>query len=152
MGKKWRQSLIFTSCWKNRGLHCFLVPLFHTFTILSNESTVTIARVVINFILTTSMDARITSALVNIWVGQTPLSSITRTKIIRVGVINYCSMFINKGVAGGPFGPSREGPGVGHKIVSDTKQMTKKRKKMTGKREKCVKKKKLKKKRENWTK
>ena len=34
-----------------------------------------------------------------------------------------------KGVPGGPSGPSREGPGVGHKIVSDTKQMTKERKK-----------------------
>ena len=34
-----------------------------------------------------------------------------------------------KGVPGGPSGPSREGPGVGHKIVQDTKQMTKKRKK-----------------------
>ena len=35
----------------------------------------------------------------------------------------------SKGVFGGPSGPSREGPGVGHKIVSDTKQMTKERKK-----------------------
>ena len=33
-----------------------------------------------------------------------------------------------KGVSGGPSGPSREGPGVGHKIVSDTKQMTKEKK------------------------
>ena len=32
----------------------------------------------------------------------------------------------DKGVTGGP---SREGPGVGHTIVSDTKQMTKERKK-----------------------
>ena len=31
-----------------------------------------------------------------------------------------------KGVSGGP---SREGPGVGHKIVSDTKKMTKEKKK-----------------------
>ena len=56
-----------------------------------------------------------------------------------------------KGVFGGPSEPSREGPGVGHKIVSDTKQMTKerkKKKKMSGKREKCVKKKKWKKERE----
>ena len=55
-----------------------------------------------------------------------------------------------KGVYGGPFGPSRDGPGVGHKIVSDTKQMTKekKEKKMSGKREKCVKKKKWMKERE----
>ena len=35
----------------------------------------------------------------------------------------------NKGVSGGPSGPSREGSGVGHKIVSDTKQMTKEREK-----------------------
>ena len=34
-----------------------------------------------------------------------------------------------KGVTGGPSGPSREGPGVGHKIVSDTKQMTKEKEK-----------------------
>ena len=34
-----------------------------------------------------------------------------------------------KGVPGGPSGPSREGPGVGQKIVSDTKQMTKEKKK-----------------------
>ena len=33
-----------------------------------------------------------------------------------------------KGVFGGPTGPFQEGPGVGHKIVSDTKQMTKERK------------------------
>ena len=62
-------------------------------------------------------------------------------------------MFINKGVAGGPFGPSREGPGVGHKIVSDTKQMTKereKKKKMSGKKEECLKKIKRKKEREKY--
>ena len=50
-----------------------------------------------------------------------------------------------KGVFSGSSGTSREGPGVGHKIVLDTKQMTKerekKKKKMSGKREKCVKKK-----------
>ena len=60
-------------------------------------------------------------------------------------------LIIHKGVFGGPSGPSREGPDVGHKIVSDTKQMTKergKKKKMNGKREKCVKKKRWKKKRE----
>ena len=34
-----------------------------------------------------------------------------------------------KGVTGGPSGPSREGPGVGHKIVSEIKQMKKERKK-----------------------
>ena len=48
-----------------------------------------------------------------------------------------------KSVNGGPSGPPREGPGVGHKMVSDTKQMTKerqKKKKMSGKREKCEKK------------
>ena len=38
-------------------------------------------------------------------------------------------MIMIKGVTGGPSGPSREGPGVGHRIVSDTKQMTKERKK-----------------------
>ena len=43
--------------------------------------------------------------------------------MIRAYIIIY------KGVPGGPSGPSREGPGVGHKIVSDTKQMTKERKK-----------------------
>ena len=36
---------------------------------------------------------------------------------------------ICKGVTGRHSGPLREGPGVGHKIVSDTKQMTKERKK-----------------------
>ena len=53
------------------------------------------------------------------------------------------------GVFGGPSRPSREGPGVGHRMVSDTKQMTKgkKIKKRSGKREKCVKKKKWKKER-----
>ncbi len=40
-----------------------------------------------------------------------------------------CIHTLSKGVPGGPSGPSREGPGVGHKIVSDTKQMTKKREK-----------------------
>ena len=39
------------------------------------------------------------------------------------------TMLLIKGVFGGPSGPFREGPGVGHKIVSDTKQMTKERKK-----------------------
>ena len=39
------------------------------------------------------------------------------------------TILVCKGVFGGPSGPSREGPGVGHKIVSDTKQMTKERKK-----------------------
>ena len=58
--------------------------------------------------------------------------------------IEQPTLFISKGVFGGPSGPSWEGPGVGHKIVSDTKQMTKerkKKKKMSGKKEKCVKKK-----------
>ena len=57
-----------------------------------------------------------------------------------VTFISYSS----KGVSGGPSGPSREGPGVGYRIVSDTKQMTKereKKKEMSGKRKKCVKKK-----------
>ena len=48
-----------------------------------------------------------------------------------------------KGVPGGPSGPSREGPGVGHKIVSDTKQITKERKKRSWRRGNCVKKKKM---------
>ena len=60
-----------------------------------------------------------------------------------------------KGVFGGPSGRSQEGPGVGHKIVSDTKQMTKERKKkkkrMSGKREKCVKKKMDERERDKWT-
>ena len=46
-----------------------------------------------------------------------------------------------KGVYGGRSGPAREGRGVGHKIVSDTKQLTKERKKMSGKKDKKVKKK-----------
>ena len=60
-------------------------------------------------------------------------------------------MIMIKGVTGGPSGPSREGPGVGHKIVSDTKQMTKgkkKEKKRVGKKEKMCKKKKKKEERE----
>ena len=36
---------------------------------------------------------------------------------------------MTKGVFGGPSGPSREGTDFRHKIVSDTKQMTKERKK-----------------------
>ena len=47
-----------------------------------------------------------------------------------------------KGVFGGPSGPFREAPGVGHEIVSDKKQITnkkKKKKKISKKREKCVK-------------
>ena len=46
-------------------------------------------------------------------------------------------MNINKGVIAGPSGPSREGPGVGEKRASDTKQMIKggkkKKKKKRGK-------------------
>ena len=56
-----------------------------------------------------------------------------------------------KGVFGGPSGPSREGPGVGHKIVSDTKQMTKEKKNEWEKGKMC-KEKKWKKEREKWTK
>ena len=48
-------------------------------------------------------------------------------------ILVFFSDAILKGVTGGPSGPSREGPGVGHKIVSDTKQMTKGRKKRVGK-------------------
>ena len=62
---------------------------------------------------------------------------------------------VSKGVFGGPSGPSRKGPGVGHKIVSNTKQMTKEREKKkirSRKREKCVKKKKMEEReREKWT-
>ena len=52
---------------------------------------------------------------------------------------------MSKGVFGGPSGPSREGPGVGHKNSvghkTDDKREKKKEKKISGKREKCVKKK-----------
>ena len=59
--------------------------------------------------------------------------------------------FTSKGVTGGPSEPSWEGPGVGHKIVSDTKKMTadrKKRKKNSGKKGKMCKDKKWKKEKE----
>ena len=60
-----------------------------------------------------------------------------------------------KGVFGGPSGPSREGPGVGHKIVSDTKQMTKERKKKKKneweKGKMCKEKKMEEREREKWT-
>ena len=49
-------------------------------------------------------------------------------RVITTEKVGNLSM-ATKGVFGGPSGPSREGPGVGHKIVSDTKQMTKERKK-----------------------
>ena len=61
---------------------------------------------------------------------------------------------IAKGVYGGPSGPSREGPGVGHKMVSDTKQMTKDRKKSKKEWEKgimCKEKKMEEREREKWT-
>ena len=47
-------------------------------------------------------------------------------------ILIFCSDAILKGVTGGPSGPSREVPDVGLKIVSDTKQMTKERKKKKG--------------------
>ena len=53
-----------------------------------------------------------------------------------------------KGVSGGPSGPSRKGPGVGHKIVSDTEQMIKKKKKNEWEKGKMCKEKKWKKERE----
>ena len=60
-----------------------------------------------------------------------------------------------KGVTGGPSGPSWEGPGVGHKIVSDTKQMTKERKKRKKneweKGKMCKEKKMEEREREKWT-
>ncbi len=51
--------------------------------------------------------------------------------------IRFTSLYdvqLYMGVTGGPSGPSQEGPGIGHKIVSDTKQMTKERKKKWGRR------------------
>ncbi len=38
-------------------------------------------------------------------------------------------MITAQGVFGGPSGSSQEGPGVGHKIVADTKKIIKERKK-----------------------
>ena len=49
--------------------------------------------------------------------------------VIRVKADHNNLSLIYKSVTGRPSGPSREGPGVGHKIVSDTKQMTKEKKK-----------------------
>ncbi len=59
-------------------------------------------------------------------------------------------VLIRKGVSGGPSGPSREGLGVGHKIVSDTKQLTKEKRKKKNEWEKgkMCKEKKLKKERQ----
>ena len=59
--------------------------------------------------------------------------------------MSVCMSGNGNGVYGGPSGPSQEGPGVGHKIVSDTKQMTrdKREKKRNGKRGKCEKEKKM---------
>ena len=45
-----------------------------------------------------------------------------------------------KSLFAGPSGPSRVGPGVGHKIVSDTKQMTKEKIKKGVGKEKYVRK------------
>ena len=66
------------------------------------------------------------------------------------------TMLLIKGVFGGPSGPFREGPGVGHKIVSDTKQMTNKREKKEKKNEwekgkMCKEKKMEEREREKWT-
>ena len=49
--------------------------------------------------------------------------------VSMINQIKYVYSLPTKGVFGRPSGPSREGPGVGHNIVSDTKQMTKERKK-----------------------
>ena len=46
-----------------------------------------------------------------------------------ISLIGGFTFLPGKGVFGGTSGTSREGPGVGHKIVSDTKQMTNKREK-----------------------
>ena len=56
-------------------------------------------------------------------------TKITRESYIILTVLYPPKWIEGKGVFGGPSGPSREGPGVGHKIVSDTKQMTKEREK-----------------------
>ncbi len=53
--------------------------------------------------------------------------------------IQQKSIVLYKGVTGRPSGPSREGPGVGHK----TDDKGKKKEKKSGKREKCAKKKKM---------
>ncbi len=53
--------------------------------------------------------------------------------VLRLLVLRISS----KGVTGGPSGPSRECPGVGHKIVSDTTQMTNERKKEGEKGKMC---------------
>ena len=44
------------------------------------------------------------------------------------------TMHTSKGEIGGPSGPSREGPDVGHKMASDTKQIIKKRRKKNKRR------------------
>ena len=49
--------------------------------------------------------------------------------VSMINQIKYVYSLPTKGVFGRPSRPSREGPGVGHKIVSDTKQMTNKREK-----------------------
>ena len=49
--------------------------------------------------------------------------------ILKLRPLMIQTSMTRKGVYGGPSGPSREGPGVGHKIVSDTKQMTKEKRK-----------------------
>ena len=59
-----------------------------------------------------------------------------------------------KGVFAWPSGPFREGPGVRHKIVSDTKQITKERKQKKNDWEKgkmCKEKKMEEREKEKWT-
>ena len=65
--------------------------------------------------------------------------------------MSVCMSGNGNGVYGGPSGPSQEGPGVGHKIVSDTKQMikeTEKKEKNEWEKGKMCKEKKWKKERE----
>ena len=57
------------------------------------------------------------------------ITSYFKIRKMEVLILVYYQEGPGKGVFGGPSGPSREGPGVGHKIVSDTKQMTKEREK-----------------------
>ena len=65
----------------------------------------------------------------------------------------FPSISVVKGVSGGPSGPSgpsREGPGVGHKIVSETKQMTKERNRNEWEKGKMCKEKKMEEREREW--
>ena len=75
--------------------------------------------------------------------------------ILKLRPLMIQTSMTRKGVYGGPSGPSREGPGIGHESVghkTDDKRERKKEKKISGKREKCIKKKKIEEReREKWT-